>query len=366
MYMKYHFINKAQPRISNRYRSMTPDVTTTSHQDQDPLFMITIDTKNKLFPVDEDDLFSVTKGSYGKYGINGRIDPGNTSNRIPHVDSMITSMANRYFFPSVTVYMTLYNIRNPNHQGRIFEGCIYMVKWFKSSSDNINSITRIFFVMIIAPQTMNEEHINNWIHDSQAAVCNSVAAIGLRNVNISTTANGRTQNASQHLPPLPPPRTPFEYALPRLQRTMTGLTSAQPQPQQDYPYTCFMDTYQDGLGPSVGDIVKFVNYLNYGILPGNYDASLNIPDAIQADIDFNAKQILNPLRRIAMAMYGTLVAGVNPPVDAQLPDRNSVARALNAAGGLDIPYPRWLPRKKKFCKRIFITIQTKRRRNSSN
>jgi hypothetical protein len=330
MYMKYHFINKAQLRISNRYRSMTPDVTTTSHQDQDPLFMITIDTKNKLFPVDEDDLFSVTKGSYGKYGINGRIDPGNTSNRIPHVDPiMIRDMTNRYFFPSVTVYMTLYNIRNnPNPPIRIFEGCIYMVKWFKSSSDSINSITRIFFVMIITPQPMNEEQINTWIHGRQQYVCDSVAAIGLRNVNISTTANGRTQNASQQ-------QQPVNYGLPILQEP----APAAPQPQQDYPYTCFMDTYQDGLGPSVGDIVKFVNYLNYGILPGNYDASLNIPDAIQADIDFNAKQILNPLRRIAMAMYNTLVAGVNPPVDAQLPTRNSVDIALNAAGGRVIPYP---------------------------
>ena len=113
-------------------------------QDQKPLFMITIDTKNRSFPVDEDKLFSVKKGYYGKYGINGRIDPGNTSNRIPHPDQipppMIINMTNRYFFPSVTVYMTLYNIRNDFvRRGRIFEGCIYMVKWFKSSCDNLSS-----------------------------------------------------------------------------------------------------------------------------------------------------------------------------------------------------------------------------------
>ena len=70
---------------------------------------------------------------------------------------MITSMTNRYFFPSVTVYMTLYNIRNPNPPIRIFEGCIYMVKWFKSSSDNINSITRIFFVMILHANALQQQ-----------------------------------------------------------------------------------------------------------------------------------------------------------------------------------------------------------------
>ena len=340
MYMKYHFINKAQPRISNRYRSMNPNVTTTSHQDETPLFMLTMDTKNKFFPVKEDDLFSVKKGYYGKYGINGRIDPGNTSNRIPHADPMITSMANRYFFPSVTVYMTLYNIRNNPNPPRRFEGCIYMVKWFKSSSAyNINSITRIFFVMILHenvllqnPQPMNEEQINIWIHDSQQYVCTSVAAIGLRNVNPSIQGR-QHQNASQDTVQQPP----VNYGLPILQTPAPAApaapaAAAAPQPQPNTRYTCFMDTIADYIGPSVGDIVKFVNYLNYKIPAGSYDASLNITNS-QANItSSNAEPILNPLRRIAMAMYNTLVAGVNPTND-QLPDRALVNTALFNEGG---------------------------------
>ena len=53
MYMKHHFINNAQPTISNCYRSMTsPHYPNNQPQDQKPLFMITMDTTNSSFPVD--------------------------------------------------------------------------------------------------------------------------------------------------------------------------------------------------------------------------------------------------------------------------------------------------------------------------
>jgi len=203
-------------------------------------------------------------------GINGRVDGNYVENRIDHT---------RYYYPDVSIYMTL-------HIGQNLYGCIYMVKWFLSSIDDIQNITRIFFVVRIVSQHpplvgahyLTTPHAEQWLYNQQIEVCNIVTNVGLGIFPYSImnrfVANN-TINASFN-----PGNDP--YALPDINN---GLV--------------FMDTTTNHIGPEVNEYKTFITrYRN-----NNFLADTFVLDLGSQSEKTGIFIILNQLRRISIALY---------------------------------------------------------------
>ena len=262
------FITNVQPNIDPTYRSNL--VLANNHpiglQDNNLHIIATKDTTSAGFAnssgVGIDQLLGVQNRIFG---INGRIDGNYVQNQVS---------PGYYYFPDVSIYMTLFDDQ------RVLHGCIYMVKWFKSvGMNNIDTVTRIFFITLIKgnqPQIPDDQ----WLYDNQHIAFQQAMTIGLTLVNPSTPGQ-QTQNASYGGPI-------YNYHYPTMANGV-----------------CFMDTRPETYGPHVSDYKNFCNRLN---IANNQIYNIVIGLGL-AGRDFT---ILNQLRRCAIAIHDYLVAQ-NPP-----------------------------------------------------
>jgi hypothetical protein len=213
-------------------------------------------------------------------GINGRVDGNYVENRIDHT---------RYYYPDVSIYMTL-------HIGQNLYGCIYMVKWFLSSINDIQNITRIFFVVRIVSQHPHQNlvgahylttpHAEEWLYNQQKEVCNIVTNVGLGIVPYSIINNGIVVNHSINAS-FNPVNVP--YALPNIDN---GLV--------------FMDTTTNHIGPEVNEYKTFITrYRNNNFLADTF--VLDLGSQLEKTGVFI---ILNQLRRISIALYKYLFVDI--------------------------------------------------------
>jgi hypothetical protein len=188
------------------------------------------------------------------FGINGRIDGNYVENQVS---------PGYYYFPDVSIYMTLFDDQ------RVLHGCIYMVKWFKSvDMNNINTVTRIFFITLI--KNNNQPDIQ-WLYNNQDIAFQQAMTIGLNQVNASSNILA-TPNASYG-------GINYDHGYPNI---VNGV--------------CFMDTLPPSIGPEVTEYKTFLNHPNIiGLVLHN-----NIK------IGTNYYIILNQLRRCAIAIYNHL------------------------------------------------------------
>jgi hypothetical protein len=250
-HMSNHFITSAHNQIDTYYRSNFVNrnniIAGFLPQDINLSIIATKDTTNAGFARRQNygGINQVLQVQGQIFGINGRIDGNYVENQV--------SLGNYYYFPDVSIYMTLFD------DNGVLHGCIYMVKWFKSvGMNNIDTVTRIFFITLI--KNPNQPDIQ-WLYANQDNAFQQAMTIGLNQVNTSQVG-APTQNASLN-----------STALPNIVNDV-----------------CFMDTLPDTIGPEVANYKSFCNNTTmnaYGTL--NY-----------GNVNMN---ILNQLRRCAIAIY---------------------------------------------------------------
>jgi hypothetical protein len=270
-HLEQNWITIVQPVVDQHYRSNLVQVN--NHpiglQDDDLHIIATKDTTNAGFARGHNNYGGINdllQLQNRIFGINGRIDGNYVENQVS---------PGYYYFPDVSIYMTLFDDQ------RVLYGCIYMVKWFKSvGMNNIDTVTRIFFITLIK----NNQQLTDiqWLYANQDIAFQQAMTIGLNQVNPSTPGQ-QTQNASYG-------GINFDHDYPNIVNDV-----------------CFMDTLPPTIGPEVTEYKTFCNSAQIEYQNHNNPAGQNYLALNNIRIGTNYYIILNQLRRCARAIYNHLL-----------------------------------------------------------